>query len=718
MSAPARDPIRCFFEPDGVAVVGASRTAGKAGHHQMLNLARGYAGRVHAVNPNAREIGGRPCVASIAEVPDPVDLAIVLLPAPEVPRAVAACVARGVPAVLIQSAGFAEIGPEGQRLQDAVVAAARGTGTRVWGPNCNGLVNSARGLLASFVEIPVVRPGPVAFVTQTGIFAAALLNQMMEIEGFGVSKVATLGNQCDVTVADVLAYLADDRDTEVIALHLETVRDGARLMAACRDLARRKPIVALRGGDTDAGARASLTHTGSLAGDARVARGAFAQAGILAAGDFPELIDVARALGRWRAAGPGARVAILTTSGGAGVVAVDHVVRAGLEVARLAPHTEGRLAGLLPLVPGAANPVDVWPGMERAGTNPAVREIAGAVLADPGVDAAVFVFGAFSGGQDLDPGALGEVVARSGKPAAVWLYGGRRFLDPWARGFEAAGMPVFHDLRTAVAALGACHAHARHRHAAVRPAAGPPPPPLEDRLRASRALLEAVRRDGRRVLTEPESRRLLEPWGLRFPRQRLAQGEQAAAAAAAEIGGPVAVKLVSPDVTHKSDIGAVVLDVDSPEAARAAVRRVRAAAAAAAPGAAVHGVLVQEMVRGGREVLVGMTRTPSYGPAVVLGAGGVDVELLEDVAFRLPPLDADEVDRMVGETRVARLLSAHRGRPAADREALRRVVLALAALAAADLGIEQIDVNPLLVLDEGQGALAVDAVVVLETREA
>jgi acetyltransferase len=714
MSGLGRDPIRCFFEPDSIAVIGASRTPGKAGHHQMLNLGRGYAGPVYPVNPRAREICGRPCFGSIAEVPAPIDLAIVLLAAPEVPRAVAACADRRVPAVLIQSAGFAEVGPEGARLQDDVVAAARGTASRVWGPNCNGLVNSATGLLASFVEIPVVRRGPVAFVTQTGIFAAALLNQMMEIEGFGVSKVATLGNQCDVSAADVLAYLAEDPETEVIALHLESVRDGARLMALCRDLARRKPILALRGGDTDAGARASLTHTGSLAGDARLARGAFAQAGILPAGDFSELIDLARALGLWRALGPAERVAVLTTSGGAGVVAVDHVVRTGLRMARLSLDTEARLSGLVPLTPGASNPVDIWPGMERAGTNQAVREIAGAVLADPGVDAAILIFGAFSGGQDLDPAALGELVARSGKPAAVWLYGSRQFLDPWTRGFEAARMPVFRDLRTAATALSARHAHARHRLGAGPVVTRPP-----DRLVASsRALLDPIRRQGRRVLTQPEARRLLELWGIRFPREAVVEDERGVAPAAAEIGFPVAIKLLSPDVTHKSDIGAVVLDVSGPEAAREAARQVRAAALAAAPGAPFQGMLVQEMVRGGREVLVGTTRSASYGPAVVFGTGGIAVELLEDVAFRLPPLDAGEVDRMIDETRAARLLAAHRGRTAGDLEALRRVVLAIAALAVADLGIEQVDVNPLLVLDEGLGALAVDAVIVLQTSVA
>jgi acetyltransferase len=714
-----RHPVAYFFEPESVAVIGASRTPGKAGHQQVLNLQRGYPGRVYPINPRAEEVCGLPCFPSLDRVPGSVDFAIILLPARDVPAAVAACVEKGVPAVMIESAGFAEAGPEGRKLQDELVALARGSATRLWGPNCNGLVNAPLSLLASFIDIPVIKRGPVAFVAQTGIFAAALLNQMMEIDGFGVSKVATLGNKCDVSETDVLEYLASDDETEVIALHVEGLHDGARFVGLCRELSREKPILALRAGRTAAGARASLSHTGRLAGDSRVASGAFAQAGLLPAADFLELIDLARAFTIWgraatRGSAPAERVAVLTTTGGAGVVAVDHAVQAGLRPASFSASTEDRLSRMAPLTPGASNPVDVWPGMERHGTNVAAREMTEAVLADPGVDAVFLILGAFSGGDDLDPSMLGEVIARSGKCAAGWLYGPQRFLGGWARRFEAAGIPIFRDLRTAAAALAAREAYARRRRT---PPPVLPPSPAEALVEASRRLVARARERGARLLTEPEARQLLGLWGIRSPREVVARDPDEAAAAATRIGFPVAIKAVSPDVAHKSDVGAVALSVQSPEAVREAARRVSAAVESSAPGARIEGVLVQEMIAGGREVIAGVSHTPNYGPAVMFGLGGILVEAIGAVAFRLPPLDGAEVDRMIEESGAALLLGARRGRPPGDLAGLRSALLALAALAGAGLGLAQVEINPLMVLDEGQGAVAVDALVVLGDEE-
>ncbi len=678
----------------------------------MLNLQRGYRGAIHPINPGADTVGGLPCFKSVAEVPGPIDLAIIVRPAAEVPRAVAACVERCVPAVMIESAGFAESGAGGRALQDEIVALTRGTGTRLWGPNCNGLVNATSGLIASFIDIPVLHAGPVSFVTQTGIFAAALLNQMMEIPGFGVSKVATLGNKCDVTESDVLEYLADDDATQVIALYLESVQDGARLVDVCRELARRKPIIALKAAETGPGAAASLTHTGSLAADERVTRGLLAQAGIVRAEDFLELIDLARAFAIWGPSGAervAERVAIMTTSGGAGVVAVDHVARAGLTVARLAPSTEARLAAMAPVSPGASNPVDVWPGMERHGTNPAVQAMVGAVLDDPGVDVAVFIFGAFSGGLDLDVPLIGTLVGGAAKPAVGWLYGPRKFLEPWTERFAGAGIPVFRDIRTAVQALAARAAYSQHRRVV---------PPVrrvgvDARIAASRQLLTSLGQRGRRTLTEPEGRRLLAIWGIDGPREAFVADEENAVEAAAKIGGPVAIKVVADGVTHKSDIGAVVLDVSGAADVRAAFRRVQEATRRAAPEAAIEGVLVQEMIGGAREVVLGVTRTAQFGPVVMFGVGGVLVELLGEVAFRRPPLGPEDLDRMIGDTRAAAWLGAHRGRPAGDLAALRRALLTVSDLALADLGIDQLEVNPLLVRNEGGGVIAVDSVIVL-----
>lgn len=709
----ARGGLKAFFEPHTIAVIGASRSPGKAGYQQLVNLARGFRGTVYPINPHATEICGFACRRSLSEVDRPVDLAIILLPAPQVPEAVRACVEKGVPAVMIASAGFAEAGPEGKRLQDAILAAAEGTGTRIWGPNCNGLVNTDINLLASFVDLPAVRPGPLAIVSQTGIFAAAFLNQIMEIPELGVSKVATLGNACEVEVADVIEYLAGDSSTTVIALYLEGLRNGERLVRRCRDLVRRVPIVAITAGETEAGARASLSHTANLAADGRVTRGAFEQAGIVVVHEFSELIDVARALALWGKAVPARRVAVLTTSGGAGVLAVDHIARAGLEIARLSGQTVARLGALSPVPAGAENPHDIWPAMQAAGTNRAVGEIADAVLADPGVDAAVFILGAFSGGgHDFDPAVLQPPLARSEKPAVAWLYGPSAALEAWARQLARQAVPVFPTIGSAVKALGASQAVFERRNAAVprspsgRPAA----------LAATRALMAAARRRGERSLSEVDSRRLLALWGIASPPEAVAADADEAAAAAARIGFPVAVKLVSADLPHKSDIGGVALDVGDASAVRETVRRMRDAVRAAAPQAKLDGFLIQAMVRGHAEVIAGVTHTPQFGPVVMCGLGGFLAEAMGRVAFRLPPLDAAEIDRMIEDSGIATILRATRGRAAADVDALRQVLMTFSALAETDPDIEQVEINPLVILDQGKGASAVDALVVLRPQ--
>ena len=710
-------PMQPFFDPAGVAVVGASRTAGKPGHHQILNLQRGYGGAVYPINPNAEEICGLPCHPTLADVPGPVDLAIILLPAAAVPAAVEDCVARGVPAVMVPSSGFAEAGPAGQGLQDAMLAAARGSGTRIWGPNCGGLFNTANGLTAAFIDLPFLRKGPVGIVSQTGLYVAALMNQMMEIADYGVSKVATLGNASDVNELDVLEYLAADPETEVIALHLESVTSGDRLVELCREVTRRKPIVAVMAGQTKAGAKAGASHTARLAADARIVKGAFAQSGIVAAREFTDLIDTTRAFAMWRDPAPARNVAVLSTSGGACVLAADRISRAGLNVAEFSPATLTHLADRHPYDHGVANPFDIWPAMERNGTNRAVAEIGKAVFDDDGVDAALLIFGAFSsGGSELDPAVFGDLAARGGKPAVAWLYGASEFLDPWARQFAARQIPCFHDLESAVAALGASDLLARHRAQAS--------PPAADRdaaaVAASRQIVDPVRARGAAMLSPSEAGRLLDAWGIRSAGEAHAADADGAARAADEVGYPVAVKVVSPDIAHKLDVGGVALGLATSADVRQAVDRMSDAVGRALPDARIDGFQVQAMVPDGCEVIVGAVETAQFGPVVMCGLGGTYVEALGEVVFRVPPLADHDAEAMIDESRVGVLLRAQRGQPAADRAALKSVLLRLSALAEAGLGLEQIEVNPLRVLAEGQGAVAVDALITVggETEDA
>ena len=703
-------PLRPFFEPRSVAVIGASRTAGKPGYQQIENLRRNFSGQIYPINPNAEQILGLPCFASVERCPGPIDLAIVLLPAPAVPEVVTACVARRVLAVMIPASGFAEAGPEGKRRQSAILDIVHGSGTRLWGPNCGGLMNTANGLTAAFIDLPNLRKGSIAIVSQTGLYAAALMNQMMEIDGYGVSKVATLGNASDVNEIDVLEYLASDPETRVIALHLEGVSDGNRLVQRCRELTREKPIVAVMAGQTEAGAKAGASHTARLAADARIIKGVFAQSGIIPATEFTDLIDLTRALTVWQGPAPAKNVAVLSTSGGACVLAADMIARVGMEVAEFSPTTLKRLEKLHPFSYGIANPFDVWPAMERHGTNRAVEEIAEAVFDDKGVDAAVLIFGAFSsGGCDLDPRVFGNMAKRRGKIAVAWLYGASAVVDPWARSLAEIQIPCFRDLRTATAALQASDFLARYRkEAIVGPARKEPGPET-----TSAQIIAAVRARGDNTLSPPEARRLLDAWGIHSAPEVLAEDEAGAIDAAEKIGYPIALKVVSPNIQHKVDVGAVALDIRNAEELRESYGRIMHEVRRAMPDARVDGALVQAMVSDGREVIVGATRTSQFDMVLMLGLGGSYVEVFGEVGFRLPPLGPRDIDQMIDRSGVGALLKSERGRPPADRAALETALARLSALVESVPGLDQIEINPLLVLDGERGAVAVDVLVVL-----
>ena len=758
------NPVRRFFEARSVAVIGASRSPGKAGFHQVDNLRRYYSGEVFPVNPNADRIAGYRCYPSLDAIRGAIDLAIVLRPAGDVLPALEACIARGVPAVLVPAAGFAEASEEGEALQCRMVQRARESGVSIWGPNCGGFVNTANGLLASFIDLPRVRKGGIGIVAQSGIYVAGLFNQLMERPRFGVSAVATLGNACDVGAADVFEYLAEDPATSVIALHLEGLSEGARLLHAARSVAGRKPVVAALVGGSEAGAEASRSHTANLAVPGRVVPGLLAQAGIVPAREFIDLVDLAGAYSMMGTPRPARRVATISTSGGAGVIAADYADEFEIEMVRLAPATRARLGAVHPFDRGVDNPIDAWPAMERHGTAAAMPEIADAAFHDPGVDAVLFGMGAYSGGgADFDPNMVGDACASSGKPAVAWLYGPSSSLDAWRTNLEAIGIPCFRDLRSAIAVLaGWDRMYRRGREPS------PPVPASEpERLRRLRAAVEAAQRPGNRRLDEPKGEDGLDghehdphstssqtdPMRLRGLRAESAAGYRTgseedsegtdrfslteaealnfldalgvstvarerirtpdeAAAAANRLGYPVVLKAVSRDLPHKTEAGAVAAGLDSETALCAAWRAILDSVATRAPEARLDGMMVQPMLRG-REVIAGLTRVPGVGPVVMVGRGGVLVESRGDVAFRLPPLDRAEAERMIDESGVSLVLDAHRGRPAGDRSAVRALLLQLAALAEADTPIHEIEINPFIVGDVGAGAAAVDALVVM-----
>ena len=708
MRSVRNNPVRRFFEARSVAVIGASRSPGKAGFHQVDNLRRHYSGEVFPVNPNADRIAGCRCYSSLDAIRGAIDLAIVLRPAGDVLLALEACIARGVPAVLVPAAGFAEASEEGEALQCRMVQRARESGVSIWGPNCGGFVNTANGLLASFIDLPRVRKGGIGIVAQSGIYVAGLFNQLMERSRFGVSAVATLGNACDVGAADVFEYLAEDPATSVIALHLEGLSEGARLLHAARSVAGRKPVVAALVGGSEAGAKASRSHTANLAVPGRVVPGLLAQAGIVPAREFIDLVDLASAYSMMGTPRPARRVATISTSGGAGVIAADYADEFGIEMARLASATRARLGAVHPFDRGVDNPIDAWPAMERHGTAAAMPEIADAVFHDPGVDAVLFGMGAYSGGgAEFHPSMVGDACASSGKPAVAWLYGPSSSLDEWRTNLEAIGIPCFRDLRGAVAALAGWERMYRRGRDPRLPA-----PAMEPKCRRGlQAAVGAAPGMESDSLTEAEALDFLDALGVSTVPREQARTSDEAVAAASRLGYPVALKAVSRDLAHKTEAGAVAAGVDTESALRAAWHTISDSVAVRAPQARLDGMMVQSMLRG-REVIAGLTRVPGVGPVVMVGAGGILVESRGDVAFRLPPLDHAEADRMIEESGVSLVLDAQRGRPAGDRHAVRELLVRLATLACAAISVHEIEINPLIVGDVGAGAAAVDALVV------
>lgn len=449
-----------FFRPQGVAVIGATPNPLKGGNAIVKNLLLGYGGAIHPVNPRYDRIDGLPCYPSVAAVPDPVDLAIIFVPAPLVPAAVEACAARGIPGVMIESGGFAETGPEGARLQTELTGIASRTGIRIWGPNCMGLVDVVNSRIFSFMDPQAKEkgflPGALSLIVQSGMLSATFLVDIMSRATTGISKVCSLGNKVDVNECDILEYFTRDPATRVVGLYIESFPDGRRFLELCRRC--EKPIVLLKGGRSPMGARAAMSHTASLAGNGRIITGALAQAGVVEARDFKQMIDLCRSLDMATPqAGSKNRVAVLTFSGGAGIVAADFMEEQGLKLADLGEKTRTALQEIFPPWMPVADPIDLWPAVESHlgdGIDVYSRALS-ALLADPGVDA-VFLH-TFTGHSRfrLDLADLAGLIRTSGKPVFIWQIGRREAAFEFRKEALSQGIPVFSEIGRAVECLAA-----------------------------------------------------------------------------------------------------------------------------------------------------------------------------------------------------------------------------------------------------------------------
>ena len=670
-----------LFAPKAVAVLGVSRNPAKLGYRLLQNVKEsGFTGAIHPVNPSGESILGLPTVRTIEALPDGVDLALVSLPAPAVPEAIKALAARRVRAAVILSSGFGEVDDDGRTTQRDLLATARAAGLRLVGPNCMGVYSAPVSLNGTyFWDLPRAAGG-ISIVSQSGAYGGLIFRHLGG-RGLGVARFVSIGNQADVEIAEVLDWLVDDPATTLIACFVEALRDGPRFLAAARRATGKKPIVMLKGGRSDAGRRAAGSHTGSLAGAWEVYRAACASARVVLAEETEEFFDAIEtlvAIPERRPAGRG--VAVVTVSGGPSVVAADTAEREGLEVPALGDAARGALRALLPPFAAVGNPVDLTPQVEPARIATAARR----VFDEPSIAGVVAV----NVGLDIPEFAGGIVAAarETGKPAVAFAADAPEIT---AR-FRAGGVPVLPSPERAVRAWRALWR------------ARPPAPPVALR---PPALSPAARRaldTTRGPLPYTLARRVLEDAGVRFCREVIAASMDDAIAAADSIGYPVVVKADAAGLTHKTEVGGVVLDVRDAAA-------VRAACAALSGRAGAARFVVQQRMRG-VELLLGARRDEVFGPVVVVGAGGVLAEVARDVAVRLAALGEGEAEAMLEEGALPRLLAGPRGLRPVSRAPVVSAIHAIAALMLAEPRLAEIDVNPLIAA--GAEVVAVDALVI------
>ncbi len=701
--------LDAILKPRTIAVVGASRTPNTIGHQIVANLVdRRFTGAVYPVNPKAASVHALPAWASISAIPAAIDVAVIAVPKERVIDVAEECGGRGVKGLVVISAGFREVGGAGVELEQELLDVVRRHGMRMVGPNCMGMINTdpLYSMNATFVR-PMPPFGPAAFVSQSGAIGANVLDYATEY-GIGIAQFVSMGNKPDVSGNDVLLQWEHDPQIGVILMYVENFGNPRRFLEIASRVTRTKPIIVVKAGRSSVGAQAAASHTGALAASDSAVEALMQQAGVLRAASIEELFDMAMAFSVLKPP-RGRRTAVVTNSGGPGVLAADALEEHGLDLVEFRPETVARIAPLFPAEASIRNPLDMIASADAAGYRVALD----AVLADAGVDAVVAIFTPPLGVRTADVSeAIGAVaVAHSDKPVLTVLMG-LEGLPQGKRELQEAGVPAYIFPESAARALGAL---VRHGALAARPErAVPNAAMLGVDANRVRAVIDAVLARGERKLSEVDALAVIEAYGIPTVGARVARtAEEAAAYADTLGGGPVVLKIVSPDVIHKTDVGGVRLGLTGAVAVQDAFREIVASVQRAVPDARIDGVLVQRQLSAGRELIAGISRQPGFGALVMVGLGGVLVEVLRDVSFRLAPIDGQEAGDMLAGLRGARILGALRGMPAADRTQLADVLVRVARLGADFPQIEELDINPLLI--SGTEGVAVDARVLLGT---
>ena len=715
---PRMSAREAFFSPKSVAVVGASARASSVGHAVLRNLAfgtavdvdvgagatlRGFPGQLYPVNVKGGEILGRKVYKSLTEIGEPVDLVVVAVPPKYIVALMEEVAAVDCGAVIVITAGFAELGAEGRALQEAMAAAAAKHGIRIIGPNCLGVIRPGANMNASFgAGAPPF--GHIGLLSQSGALVTGIISYT-EREHFGLSAAVSLGAKADVEDVEMMRWLADDEATRVIAIYAEAFPDPRGFFAMAREVSAIKPIVALKGGSTAAGARAASSHTGSLAGSVAAHTAAFTQAGVLQAHSIGDFMAWSRALA-YQPPAAGNRLAIVTNAGGPGVLSADEASRHGIDMAVLADETIAKLNEVMPAVWSHNNPVDVI----GDATPERYRDALNIIGRAPEVDGIVVIMTVQS---MTDPTATAAAIAAAHdddswqKPMISSFLG---LLGTEVGSYlDRRGIPEFNTPERAISAMGALMRRGIWLGKQEPAQVDHDSMPAADHVRA-RALVAAAQKRGQKNLDLATAREVLAAAGLRYNGSGTATSDDEAVRLADEIGYPVVIKVNSPDVIHKSDVGGVVMNVIDGAGVRAACAQIRTRVGEHVVGASIDGFTIEEMVSG-TEIIVGMSKDPGFGPLLMVGMGGIFVEVYKDVAFRLVPLTRRDAFEVIEEIRAQPLLDGARSQPVLDRAELAEVLLRVSRLVEAVPEIAELDVNP-MVITRDRGLVAIDARVI------
>ena len=694
--------LESLFSPKSIAVIGASGTEGKLGYSALVNLIESvFKGAIYPINPKGGEILGLQAYSSVKDIQGDVDLALIVIPAKFVLAAAQECGEKGVGTIIVISAGFREVGKEGRAEEDKLLEIARKYNMRIVGPNVLGVIDTEAPYNLSFA-VGTPKQGNIAFMSQSGALCTSVLDIALARD-IGFSRFVSLGNKADLGEIEFLQAWADDPHSDVIMAYLEGISDGNHFINVAREVSKKKPVISIKSGTTSAGSRAVSSHTGTLAGSERAYEAAFKQAGVIRASSIGHLFDLAVAFSR-QPLPRNDQVAIITNAGGPGIMATDAIEKLGMKVAELTDDTKKRLREVLPSTAAVNNPVDVI-GDALADRYRAAIEI---VTSDPNVGILIVILTPQFMTEIEETALAAAEVADTTDIPVVACFMGEASTHEGVRILNEHSVPNYVVPEEAVTAIKAMVDQRKWQDT--------PMPKFEqfdvDRAKVAE-IFKRVKASGRNQIGDAEARDILDAYQIPQPASMLCKTADEAIEFSEKIGFPVVMKITSPDILHKTDVGGVKVGLKNAAEVQEAFDGMIARAKEAKPEADIWGCLVQQMLKGGKEIIVGMNRDPQFGPLVMFGLGGIYVEVLKDVAFRIAPFSRQEAHEMMEEIRSYKLLTGVRGQAASDVDGIADSLLKLSQLVTDFPEILEMDINPLMVFDEGQGVMGIDMRLVL-----